>query len=305
MKRKFLPILLLILALLTGSAAAQAPGQAGIVVQYGDGTLVTYCVSFAGDSISGYDALLATGLNVEAAFDPSLGAAVCQIGVQGCPSSDCFCQMPDYWSYWHLQNGAWNYSQVGVSAARLHNGDVDGWRWGPGDPPITAPAFDAICAPAATDTPIPPTDTPVPPTETSTPTAVYTPVLPPPIIIYPTATASPTATSTPTPTPSDSPTPTTTSSPTSTASATVSQTMTATDTLTPTVSPSPGATAPPASMMPPEATLPAQAEALIQAAPPAPPQVPLSSSIIGGGLILCGMLLLWLSWRLYCHQVLP
>jgi hypothetical protein len=63
---------------------------------------------------------------------------------------------------------------------------VEGWGWGEGvinssgaQPPVIP--FDQICAPPATDTPvptntpIPPTNTPIPPTDTPVPTAVPAP----------------------------------------------------------------------------------------------------------------------------------
>lgn len=332
MSRRLLFFLLLCALLVVGSAFAQSTNQVGIVVQYGDGTLVTYCVSFTGDTISGYDALLATGLNVEAAFDPSMGAAVCRIDSQGCPASDCFCQMPDYWSYWHQQNGAWIYSQSGVSNSILHAGDVDGWRWGAGDPPVDAPNFDAICAPAATDTPVPPTntlapptDTPLPPTPTPTPptdtlppptdtpppptatsqpptdtplppSATPTmPPLPPPVVIYPTNTDTPTATATATSTATDTPTSTPTTTP--------SQTPTASK--TPSASASPEGTETPSGPAAGTGNLRA-GDATVQAQPTAAPVRSVASfngANIGGGMLFFGVLLLWLSWRLYLHQV--
>ncbi len=300
--RRFLLLLPFLTLLAAGRAGAQTPGQAGIVVQYGDGSVVAYCVSFSGDSISGYDALLAAGLDVEAAFDPSLGAAVCRIGPDGCPASDCFCQTPQYWSYWHLQNGAWTYSQAGAGAARLSSGDVDGWRWGQGDPPPVTP-FEQICAPAATATPAasptlpPPTPSPAPtvapsptatvtplPTKTASPTpapptATHAPVLPPPVLLVPSDTASPTLTATPTAVPSRTPTATPSGAPSPTATMQVM--------LLPT-RPLPGKS-PTASPAPP---------ALPVADAPAPPPEN-GMGRLGALLVVLGGLLLGLSWRMY------
>lgn len=157
------------------AARAQASNRAGLVVRLGDGSILARCVEFSGSEISGYDVLAGSGLSIVAAFDSGMGAAVCSIEGQGCPIESCLtCATPNYWAYWHLVNGAWSYSQAGVSSYKVHDGDVEGWSWGTGDPPPVVP-FDQICAPPPTDTPSPtstpppPTHTPVPPTATSPP----------------------------------------------------------------------------------------------------------------------------------------
>ncbi|MCK4472299.1 MAG: hypothetical protein KAW49_10985, partial [Anaerolineae bacterium] len=176
-------IVLLVLAVVRASppgARAQSPNRAGLVVRFGDGSFITRCVEFSEPQISGYDVLMRSGLNVVAAYYSGEGAAICKIEHEGCLVEDCLtCAYPNYWSYWHLVDGAWVYSQVGVSGYTVHPGDVEGWSWGAGEPPSLVP-FDQICAPPPTDTPLPtdtppptdappPTDTPPPPTATSPP----------------------------------------------------------------------------------------------------------------------------------------
>ncbi len=142
--------------------------QVGLVVRFGDGSLTTRCVEFSEQQISGYDVLVRSGLDIVAAFDSGAGAAICAIEGEGCPANECLtCADPNYWSYWHLVEGSWVYSQVGSSGYAAHHGDVEGWSWGPGEPPPVV-FFAQICIPPATDTP-PPTDTPLPPTATSPP----------------------------------------------------------------------------------------------------------------------------------------
>ncbi len=175
-----------------GHAQAQGQGQGanqvGIVIHFGDGASVTRCVTFSEPQISGYDALTRTGLNIVAAFDNAQGAAVCQIENTGCPVESCLtCDIPNYWSYWHLSDGNWSYSTLGASNFFLHHGDVDGWSWGGGTPPPVY-SFDQICAPPPTNTPtvaptptatplptMPPTDTPLPATPTLSPSATPAP----------------------------------------------------------------------------------------------------------------------------------
>ncbi len=174
----------LVLTLGVGSlsrATAQQSNRVGLTIMFGDGSVVTSCVEFNEAEISGYEALKRTGLSLITSFDSGMGAGICKIEDQGCPKASCMtCDAPNYWSYWHLVGNSWSYSQLGASSYTVQNGDVEGWCWGTGDPPPVR-TFDQICAPPATDTPvptntpIPPTDTPVPPTDTPGPTAVPTP----------------------------------------------------------------------------------------------------------------------------------
>ena len=150
-------------------ARAQQPNRVGLVIRHGNDTTITRCVEFNGSEISGYDLLMRSGLDIVADFGSGMGAAICSIEGEGCPVNECLtCATPDYWSYWRLKDGTWNYYQAGASTSTVRDGDVEGWRWGSGDPPPVIP-FDQICAPPPTDTPPPPTDTPVPPTATSPP----------------------------------------------------------------------------------------------------------------------------------------
>jgi hypothetical protein len=178
---KSYPLLVVLLALTVAGAGlggvhADRPNRVGLVVRFGDGSLTMRCIEFGGSEISGYDVLERSGLSVTAAFDSGQGAAICKIEHEGCPVEDCLtCAYPNYWAYWHLRDGSWAYSQVGASGYQAHDGDVEGWSWGTGDPPPVVP-FDQICAPPPTDTPAPtdtplPTETSVPPTATSPPAA--------------------------------------------------------------------------------------------------------------------------------------
>src|SRR5207253_2571244 len=47
------------------AAARGGEHHAGLVVQFADGTVQKYCLAFAADSISGFDLLLETGLDVK------------------------------------------------------------------------------------------------------------------------------------------------------------------------------------------------------------------------------------------------
>ena len=151
-------ILLLVLAARGSTPSAlhaQSPHQVGLVVRFGDGTTITRCVQFSEAEISSYDVLTRSGLNVVASFDFGMGAAICAIEGTGCPVESCLtCDQPRYWSYWHMVNGDWVYANVGSSAYKIHDGDMEGWSWGTGTQPPLIP-FDQICAPSPTATPLP------------------------------------------------------------------------------------------------------------------------------------------------------
>lgn len=191
--RRTLPILvftIVVLALLLYSpSGASDDNRAAVVVDFGNGQVAARCVSFAEESISGYEALMRTGLPVEVDYQ-SGGAAICSIDGQGCPPNDCFCSCPGggdcvYWSYWHQNNGVWSYSAVGSGLYQLRDGGIDGWVWGYGSvtqaiPPPVIP-FSEVCMEEPT----------------STPTATMVPSLTPTQVILPTAVPSQAAQSVP------------------------------------------------------------------------------------------------------------
>ncbi|MDQ3706547.1 MAG: hypothetical protein M3437_15280 [Chloroflexota bacterium] len=256
-------LLLLLCAAITGgntpavTHAQQGENHAGLVVQFGDGTTNTYCIPFTGETITGLDLLLKSGLDVIAETQGALGGWVCKIGPEGCnfPEQACVCQSygpgGKYWVYNHLRDGAWKFSSLGASSYKVRNGEVDGWAWSSGKGPSVTPSFAELCAavlpaqpePTATTAPPPPpapTNTPLPP-PTNTPMMVPPTITPPPPA--PTATRRPQVTPTPAaippteqmpqpPQPSATPEP-----PPTTAPPTYTPTLLPTNTPTPTVAP--------------------------------------------------------------------
>lgn len=180
----FLSLFLIIITFLgwadPKSGRASTNNRVGLVVQFDDNTIVTRCIAFNENRISGYTILQRSGLEIAAAMDPQ-GAAICKIGNQGCPVDSCFCAYPNYWSYWHLAGDHWQYSSLGASNYYVEDGDVEGWRWGNGNPPVVT-SFAEICNPP-TDTPTPTHPSPTPSltmTPTWTPTATSNPPSPTP-----------------------------------------------------------------------------------------------------------------------------
>ncbi|HEY4690735.1 MAG TPA: hypothetical protein VIK33_15575 [Anaerolineae bacterium] len=163
-------------------AQTNGENRAGLVVRYGDGRVTTYCARFSEPSITGLDLLTRSGLKPVAEVG-GLGSAVCSISGQGCayPSQPCFCQCQGascaYWNYFHLIDGAWQYSPLGSAGYTITNGAVDGWSWGDKvAPPVYT--IEQICAapPAApTDQPTIQPTIQLTPQPTSEPTVQPTP----------------------------------------------------------------------------------------------------------------------------------
>ena len=165
---------LALLAALITPVNAQQPGpdpyRAGLIVVHGDGSVVTACVAFSEDSISGEELLRRSGLQVTLDAYGGLGYGVCAIDDEGCPAGkDCFCQCRSkpcaYWVYSHRQpDGSWAIAGSGASGWQVHDGDVDGWVWGDGSSAPPAVDFEDVCAaevvpppsPAVTATGLPP-----------------------------------------------------------------------------------------------------------------------------------------------------
>ncbi|MFN2226399.1 MAG: hypothetical protein ACK2UY_08835 [Anaerolineae bacterium] len=207
------PLLLLLLLVaaagLPEPAAAQEPNRAGLVIQFDEGRVETWCLEFEGTEIAGNDLLARSGQDLVIDATSGLGITVCQIEGQGCafPAQHCFCQCMGgegcrYWNYFYREPRAeaWTYSPLGALLRQVQPGGVEAWVWGDGStPPDEALTFEAICAPP-TPTALPPTETPAeaPPSPTAAATALAadpaTAVTP-----APSPTPSPEATSIPAP----------------------------------------------------------------------------------------------------------
>ncbi len=157
MRRVYAALFLNLFAFLLMHAAARAQeNQAGVVVVKGDDAVVTRCVSFAEESISGYELIVRTGLDIDSE-QSAAGSAVCALDGLGCafPQESCFCQCMGspcvYWSYWRQDDaGVWAYANRGALSIPVRHGMVQGWVWGPGTvaeaPSPPALTFADICA---------------------------------------------------------------------------------------------------------------------------------------------------------------
>ena len=132
--------------------SALAEGEAGVVIQHGDGSTETFCVAFTGDSISGDQLLKRAGVAQE-----NVNGLVCSVGQradEGCygagtfESCTCKCKNPGagcaYWAFYTQRYGQqWVYSALGFLAQRAKDGEMQAWRWGLGGA-NSAPAPAAI-----------------------------------------------------------------------------------------------------------------------------------------------------------------
>jgi hypothetical protein len=127
---------------LTGAGTAGATNYAGLVVQHGDGSVVSRCVAFEESSISGIELLSRSGLSVDAATS-GYGASV--FGIDGEGTSADWTSGRASWAYWHLRGG-WVFSPVGASSYSVKQGDVEGWAWGSQTSPVSPPVitFDQL-----------------------------------------------------------------------------------------------------------------------------------------------------------------
>ena len=100
-------LLVTLLALSAGErvSAQGAPHRAGLVIRFGDGSVITRCVSFSEASITGIELLTRAGLSIRVDTSSSIGAGVCKIDSQGCDAGrlladtviDLLCLAPDWY----------------------------------------------------------------------------------------------------------------------------------------------------------------------------------------------------------------
>jgi hypothetical protein len=183
-------------------AAADGANHVAVVVEHSDGRWLSKCVSFSAASITGEQALDASGIDHQYYdYGGSLGKAVCQVdGEPTTPASGWTrsnCLGYPYWSSWNSRGGGgWTGATRGVSNTYYSDGDAEGLRYGDGSgapPPalgVCPRAASPVAQPAS-----PPSRSPVPGSAGRAP-AVAPAVAP---------TATPSMTSSPTPSPITSP----------------------------------------------------------------------------------------------------
>lgn len=152
------PSIMIVTLLLSGSTAfgQEDTGRVGVVVQFGDGSVLTYYLELA-TPVDRLTALEATGLPLETAFGWD---AVCKIEEEGCPGNDtdCFCQCPftpgepcTFWIYFPMNETGNGWGDINTSPLpELEDGNVCAWVWGEVDVeaspwiPLVEPPFFTI-----------------------------------------------------------------------------------------------------------------------------------------------------------------
>jgi hypothetical protein len=136
-----------------GTCAGAGSNHATLLVQHGDGSVVTRCVAFESASITGEQLLNDSGIAWSGQAFGGFGKAVC--AVDGEPASYSSC--PGAQRYWAVfverGGGAWQLTPVGVSILSLADGDGLGVRYvptaGTPDAPPSAAGFCPVAADAS------------------------------------------------------------------------------------------------------------------------------------------------------------
>ena len=176
-------------------AFASGTHHVAVVVEHGNGTVLSRCVAFTEEQRTGEQIMQLSNIEYGmSSYGGGLGNAVCQ--VDGEPASyppNCLMSTSSYWAMFVSRaGGRWSISNAGVSSQQFSDGDALGWHYVPptggGPPPspagvctapapaptpvVTAAPAPAVTAPAA----VPPT---TPPVTSAAVTAVPSPAISP------------------------------------------------------------------------------------------------------------------------------
>jgi hypothetical protein len=132
------------------TCAGAGASHAALVVEHGDGSVVTRCVAFDTAAVTGQRLLDSSGVAWSGQTFGGFGEAVCAVDAEPehystCPGSD------NYWALFVSRGGgAWQLTSVGISSLTLSDGDAEGLRYIPsvGDP-AAPPSPAGICTPGA------------------------------------------------------------------------------------------------------------------------------------------------------------
>jgi hypothetical protein len=136
-----------------GSCAGAGPNHAALVIQHGDGSVVTRCVAFETAQITGQQLLDSSGVAWVGQTFGGFGTAACAI--DGEPAHYSTCPGKDY--YWAIfvsrGGGTWQFAASGISGLSLSSGDAEGFRYVPAaGTPAAPPAPAGVCATAGATT---------------------------------------------------------------------------------------------------------------------------------------------------------
>ena len=126
--------------------------HAAVVVRHGNGGVTYALVAFPEESINGAELLKRANLGAVTVEFGGLGEAVCMIEREGCPPSVCekkVCQTgaadSPFWHFYQLDAaGAWQFTALGASSVKVHDGDATGWSWTSTDANLPVTSFAAL-----------------------------------------------------------------------------------------------------------------------------------------------------------------
>lgn len=143
-KIKYLGCLVVCISLLISCASdkktdarslEKSGNTAALIIDFGDGNEpYTNCFDLGEDGeMNGWEFLKECGYEIV-----DNGGFACKIGEVGCDMLKCYnCACPDYedpecryWSYWHLVDGEWKFSEVGAEHYTVIAGATECWMWG-------------------------------------------------------------------------------------------------------------------------------------------------------------------------------
>lgn len=156
---------------------AEALHHAAVVIEHSDGSVITRCVGFDVDSVTGEDLLTSSGIEWEQPGDyGGMGAEVCQIDNEPATyPAGCWTSTSRYWAFYAATDGGgWQYSRgEGASSRRFRDGDAAGFHYQPQGPmDLYPPSFEGVCvasAPSPTPGPTSPTSPVQAPSDPSPP----------------------------------------------------------------------------------------------------------------------------------------
>jgi hypothetical protein len=149
-----LRLLIAVCAALAGATLLHHPVQAAahraaLVIEHGSGRIISRCVSFAEDHLSGVQLIQRSGLEYQVKSFGSLGNAVCQLDRE--PASvpaGCFGSAAT-WQYFQRSGGGWKQASSGPDTTTVGDGGMDGWLYAAGQANLSAQvSFAQVCRPA-------------------------------------------------------------------------------------------------------------------------------------------------------------
>lgn len=136
--------------------------QAGLLIDYGNGTISWVWVPFADDEITVMSMLEQSDLDLVTVGFGGLGHAVCQIEYTGCGPTECrqrMCQTQSsdpFWRVMRLHGDTWSMTSTGVDATRVGDGDIVALSWSATTPELPQVSMADVVANVNMDTGAPP-----------------------------------------------------------------------------------------------------------------------------------------------------